>query len=105
MNKTLLFSLLALLALTVGWQVPAEAKERCRHCKSHFQIGIGSRIQQPQTYVVRRYAPPPVIVVPPAGSYAPIVAYPSPYVEEVYLVPSPAPVSFGGLSFSWNFFK
>lgn len=113
MKKTIfytLFSLTALLLLAQSSSLEARP-HRHHHRSTHVQVGIGAGFSARETYVARRYVRPavqPVYVVPtpyPAAAYA----YTAPvYVEEVYLAPAPTYrplLNFGGLSFSWNFFK
>lgn len=109
-QKTFFLSLLALTAVLVFAQ-PSQAEAR-GHCRSstRVQVGVGNAYYN-DACVVRRYArpvvvPAPVYVAQPCYTCAPVYAYPAPaYVEEVYVAPAPRPIGFGGLSFSWNFFK
>lgn len=108
--KTIFYSLFAAAALWMFAQSStAEARHHCgRHCRSGFGFSVGNTIPYTDTYVVRQYAAP-VVVAPVAPVYSPyygpVVAapvYPA-YVQDVY-VPVRRP-AFGGLSFSWNFFR
>lgn len=110
--KKFCFSVLATLTFTLVFALHSSAE--ARHCRSSsVHVGVGSGYVARSVPVVRR-APAPVVMAPvyvPAAPYyyAPYgtpmyVCQPQPYVEEVY-VARPAPLSFGGLSFSWNFFK
>lgn len=111
MKKTFFCSLLALTAILLFSNIPsAEARGHChhRHCGvgTRVQLNLGNYYNYSDAYVVRRYAPvyAQPVIVQPAPCYAPIYAYPAPVVEEVY-VARPRPLTLGGLSFSWNFFK
>ena len=112
-RKTFFLSLLALTATLLFTQVSqAEARSHSRS-RTSVQLNVGTGYRCNDAYVVRQYARP--VVVPAAvyapqhcysPYYAPVYACQAPvYVEEVYVAPAPRPIGFGGLSFSWNFFK
>jgi len=110
MNKKFFFSLLALGALVLLVQSPSVEARHCHHChhsSTSVQIGLGTVVAQPETYVVRRYVAPAPVIMQPAPYYGPAyVAYPAPaYVEQVYVAPAVYPRPLSGLSFSWNFFR
>ena len=115
MQKTFFFSLAALTALMLFTQNPSvEAREHGRRSnRTSFNVSVGSAYPCRNTYVVQRYvqpvAPAPVYYYPQGGYAAPVYAAPvyvaPTYVEEVYVAPAPRPLSFAGLSFSWNFFR
>lgn len=111
MIKKIVFLSFAVLTAVLLFTQPAqaEAKSHCRR-STNVQLNVGQTYRN-DAYVVRRCARP--VAVPTAvyvpeyralPYYAPVYAYPAPvYVEEMYV--APRPVGFGGLSFSWNFFK
>jgi len=110
-KKTIFLSFAVLTAvLLFAKPAQAEAKSHCRRSTS-VQLNVGQTHRD--AYVVRRCARPvaiPTAVYVPEYRalpyYTPVYAYPAPvYVEEVYVAPTPRPIGFGGLSFSWNFFK
>lgn len=106
MKKTILCSVFVLMALMFIQEAPLEA--RGHHRSSHVQVGIGAQIGVRDAYVARRYVRPVAqrVYVAPGPYYAPAYVYPvQAYVEDVYVAPAPRPLTFGGLSFSWNFFK
>jgi hypothetical protein len=115
-KKTFILSLLFLTGfLLFANATQAEARH---HCRSSVGVNVNVGTRSSNTYVTRSYARPVVMpraVVVPQGYYtpyyAPVYAYevapvvvPA-YYEEVYVAPAPRPIGFGGLSFSWNFFK
>lgn len=112
MKKTIFYTIFTLTALLLFSQsTPLEARpHRHHHRSTHVQVGLGAGFSARDTYVARRYVRPavqPVYMVPTTYP-TPVYVYTAPvYVEEVYLAPAPAyrPLTFGGLSFSWNFFK
>lgn len=113
MIKKIIFLSFAVLTAILLFAKPAQAdaKSHCRRSTS-VQLNVGNTYRE-NAFVTRRYARPVVIptqVYVPAYSsypyYVPTYAYPAPvYVEEVYVAPAPRTIGFGGLSFSWNFFK
>lgn len=113
MNKVFFCSLFSIMAVLLFAQsAPLEARHQ--HCRSssRVQVGLGANMVTRDTYVARRYVRPvvasrPVIVAQDPYYYSPVYApvYAAPvYVEEVYVAPRPRPVTFGGLSFSFNLF-
>jgi hypothetical protein len=113
MIKKIVFLSFAVLTAVTLFAKPAEAEAKS-HCRrsSSVQLNVGQTYRN-DAYVMRRYARPaavPAAVYVPEYRalpyYTPVYAYPAPvYVEEVYVAPAPRPMTFGGLSFSWNFFK
>jgi hypothetical protein len=126
MKQKIFFSLVALAAVFMLVQT-ATVEARCHHHhhrgrSTSVQFNLGTVVPRNDTVIVHRYprvipaqavvAAPVVVpaqpVVAAPGYCAPVVVYPAPaYVEEVYVAPAPAPCpfTFGGLSFSWNFFR
>lgn len=114
MNKVFFCSLFSIMAvLLLAQSTPLEARHH--HCRSsHVQVGVGANMVARDAYVARRYVRPvvasrPVIVAQDPYCYSPVYAYAPAYaapvyVEEVYVAPRPRPVTFGGLSFSFNLF-
>jgi len=108
MKKLFACTLLALTALLLFAQSPSvEAREH--HHSTRVQLNLGNHYVQRDAYVVRRYVRPvaPVIIARPAPYLTPVYVAPvqQAYVEEVHVAPACRPLSFGGLSFSFNFFK
>lgn len=107
-KKSILCSILVCTAvLLFAHPISLEARSHCRG--PHIQIGFGGTFgSRPEpTYVVRRYVRPvrPAVYVVQEPYCAPVYAYPAPqvaYLEEVYVPKAPRPLSFAGLSFSWN---
>ncbi|HEV8051723.1 MAG TPA: hypothetical protein VGP47_04445 [Parachlamydiaceae bacterium] len=95
------------------------------HCRSNVGLNVNVGTRSSDTYVTRHYARQvvvPTTVVVPQGyytpHYAPVYYQSAPvyyqaapvvpaYYEEVYVAPAPCRmgIGFGGLSFSWNFFR
>ena len=107
LGKTFFLGLFALTTLFLFAQT-SQAEAR-RHCRSHTGLHVNVGTAYNNTYVVRRYAAPvavPAVVYVPQVNYAPYYQVVAPtYVEEVYVERAPRSIGFGGLSFSWNFFK
>lgn len=110
-KKSFLFVVTGLMAtLFIAQSSTAEARHCCHNPR--VQVNVGTCVSAPRAYVIQRYprqiayAP---VVAPAVPCTAPIYTNPvyvvAPgYVEEVVVVPQ-RPLSFGGLSFSWNFFR
>jgi hypothetical protein len=112
MKKPFLYTLAALAVLFFCQSVPAEARHHYQRNNAQVQLNIGNGPGYREGYVVRRYIaavprPAAPIAYYPAVPYAtPVYAAPSPlYVEEVYVAPVRRPLTFAGLSLSWNFFR
>lgn len=110
-RQTFFFSLLVITAGLLFMQTTqAEARSHSRS-RSSVHVNVGTRCND--AYIVRRYAHPvavPTVIYAAQPIYnpyfTPVYAYQAPvYMEEVYSVPSQRSIGFGGLSFSWNFFK
>lgn len=102
-----LFSLTCLLLVTKHTQ--AEARS---HCRSNTRVQVNLGTPYSDAHVLHCYTHPVVVTrtiqIPQVARrtyYTPTYAHqvPAAYVEEYYV--APRPISFGGLSFSWNFFK
>lgn len=116
LNKTLFCSIFALSAIFLVFQ-GTSLEARCHHRGSRVQVGVGlGTVVAPEAYVARRYVRPvqtQVYVATPGPYYGAVYVPQAPapvpvYVEEeVYVVRPyrPVGIGFGGLSFSWNFFR
>lgn len=121
MKKTFIFSLLAITALlTFASPSIAEARHHRNYSRTNVEVNVGGYAAPcRETRIVRQYIrpAPAVVYVPQTTYYAPAYtstvftpAYVAPapaqvYVEDVYVAPRCRPLSFSGLSFSWNFFR
>lgn len=110
MKKSIFYPLFALAAfIMIVQSSPVEAS------RNHFQVGVSNRFPYREAHIIRTpIVPAPVYVQQPGyydqyGRYYPpvYVAVPQPiqYVEQVYVTPVRRPPVFGGVSFSWNWFR
>jgi hypothetical protein len=113
-KKTFFLSLLALTAFLLFAQSPQVEARGHHRSRTSLNVSVGTACSD--IYTVRRYAQPIVVATPapiyvPATYYRPCITPTYVYqvptiVEEVRVAPIPRPfMGFGGLSFSWNFFK